>query len=234
MIRGAKRVLRVRVVMGLFLCALLCSQTSFALVSEDATITYDFRLFSDNGDWGTSGSMFGDSEFNITMDVSKNVLPTRETVNFVFHNNSGPAMGSVSITDIYFDDGTLLGISNVFNGTGVSFSRNATPGDLPDRSLLDPDFETTTGFSADSDSGPPGVSANGIQSGEELTILFDLRSGGLLSDIIRELNNGTLRIGLHVQSFPDGNSNVMVNVPEPASLMLLGLGSLVLARRRRR
>jgi hypothetical protein len=142
-------------------------------------------------------------------------------------------MGSVSVTDIYFDDGTLLGISQVINSAGVSFARNATPGDLPERNLLSPPFETTVGFSADSDSP---ITANGVQSGEMLTIEFDLKAGGLLSDVISEINDGTLRIGLHVQSFSDGSSEAMVNnaVPEPASLMLLGLGSLVLARRRKR
>ena len=221
----------VRVLTWLFFCALLLSQTSFALISEDAVLTYGFDLFSDNGDWGTSGSMFGDPEFNISVNVSKNVLPGGETVNFEFHNTSGPSMGDVSVTDIYFDDGTLLGISQVINSAGVSFARNATPGDLPDRNLLSPPFETTVGFSADSDSP---VSINGVQPGEMLTIEFDLKVGGLLSDVISEINDGTLRIGLHVQSFPDGQSEAMVNVPEPASLMLLGLGSLVLARRRKR
>ena len=231
MVRGAKRVVRVRVIMWLFLCALLLSQTSFALISEDAVLTYGFDLFSNNGDWGTGGSMFGDPDFNISVNVSKNVLPEGETVNFEFHNTSGLSMGDVSVTDIYFDDGTLLGISQVINSVGVSFTRNATPGDFPERNLLNPPFETTVGFSADSDSP---VSINGVQPGEMLTIEFDLKVGGLLSDVIEEINDGTLRIGLHIQSFPDGSSESMVNVPEPASLMLLGLGSLVLARRRKR
>ncbi len=232
MIGGAKGVRGVHVITWLFFCALILSQTSFALISEDAVLTYDFRLFSNNGNWGTSGSMFPDPELNISVNVFKNILPAGgETVSFEFHNNSGLSMGDVSVADIYFDDGTLLGISQVINSPGVVFSQLASPPNLPDAALLDPDFVTTTGFSADSD---PPASPNGINRDESLTIVFDLMAGGLLSDVINELNDGTLRIGLHVQSFPDGNSENMVNVPEPASLMLLGLGSLVLARRRRR
>jgi hypothetical protein len=88
---------------------------------------------------------------------------------FVF-TNTGPAASS--ITDVYFDDGTLLGISQVINGgPGVDFSQGASPGNLPGGNALSPAFETTAGFSADSN---PPVQPNGVNPGESLTILFFL------------------------------------------------------------
>src|SRR4051812_16812911 len=64
------------------------------------------------------------SQFScVVSDVSPGV------VNFRFLNNVGI---DSSICDIYFDDGTLLGISAVSDsGVGVAFHQFATPGDLP-------------------------------------------------------------------------------------------------------
>ncbi|MBX9793296.1 MAG: hypothetical protein K2Y02_03245 [Burkholderiaceae bacterium] len=51
--------------------------------------------------------------------------------------NVGPAASS--ITDVYFDDGTLLGIANVLNHGGVDFSQGASPANLPGGTIcLDP------------------------------------------------------------------------------------------------
>ena len=44
-------------------------------------------------------------------------------------SNLGPA--SSSITDVYFDDGSLLAIALVSNSPGVDFSQLASPANLP-------------------------------------------------------------------------------------------------------
>src|SRR5262245_45722553 len=77
-------------------------------------------------------------------------------VRFIFRNIGAAAM---SICDVYFDDGTLLGIASITNGGGVSFSQDADPGDLPGGNNANPDFEATAGFTADSDSP---VESNGV------------------------------------------------------------------------
>lgn len=162
--------------------------------------------------------------------------------------NVGPAASS--LTDIYFDDGTLLGIANVQNYSGVDFSQGASPANLPGGNGLSPAFVTTAGFSADSN---PPTSPNGVNPGEQLDVIFNLVAGKNYSDLIAGLNGQVLdiqgapalRIGLHAQSFASGQSAAFVNtavplesvsaVPLPGALPLLlaGMGLFGLAGRRK-
>jgi hypothetical protein len=132
-----------------------------------------------------------------------------DQVKFTFYNYGS---GQSSITDVYFADGTLLGISNILNSAGVDFEPEANPGDLPSGNTCAPDpFPTVTvGFSADSE---PPTQANGVNNslitppnGEWVGIEFDLVVGQTWDDVVTELEAGLLRIGIHVQGFADGNS----------------------------
>lgn len=148
--------------------------------------------------------------------------------------NVGP--NASSITGIYFDDGSLLGIASIAdNGAGVNFSTGATPGDLPGGNSISPQFETTAGFLADSDEP---VQPNGVNPGEFVSILFDLQAGKTFADTLTALqtpdfspNGLDLRIGVHVQGFEGGGSESFVNnpqpVPEPASMLgIMAFGAL--------
>jgi hypothetical protein len=166
------------------------------------------------------------------------VTAVGDQVLFTF-TNSGPLASS--ITDVYFDDGmlldaTLLGIASVINESGVAFSQGASPGDLPGGNTLDPAFQVTEGFLADSDSP---TQPNGVNPGESLGILFNLINGKTFEETLAALSSGELRIGIHVQGFASGGSESFVNnnpnpVPEPATLVFMGTGLLGLAAYRRR
>ncbi|MHB1012202.1 MAG: PEP-CTERM sorting domain-containing protein [Desulfobacteria bacterium] len=170
---------------------------------------YSFTNITNNGNTDVGGQL--------SVDVTGQV--------FTFYNNVGIAS---SITDVYFDDGgTLLGtFALTDSGTGVAFSSPATPGDLPGGNTIG--FVTEGDLSANSDSP---VSANGVNSSSEwLRITFNtLLNGNNADDILAALGDGSLRIGLHVQSIAlQGGSDSYVNngtpVPEPGTMMLLGSG----------
>ena len=144
--------------------------------------------------------------------------------------NSGPSASS--ITDVYFDDGALLGIATLIDANegiggdlGVDFMQGATPGNLPSGQNASPPFETTAGFLADSNSPVP---QSGVNPGEWLGIVFNLQPGSTFANVITDLTDGTLRIGMHVQDFSGGGSESFVNnpVPIPAAVWLFGSGLL--------
>jgi hypothetical protein len=133
-----------------------------------------------------------------------------EQVLFTFRN-LGP--NASSITDVYFDDGTLLGIANIINGSGVNFSQDASPPNLPAANDCPGGaFQTTAGFLADSD---PPAQPNGVNPGESLGVVFDLQAGKTFNDVLIDLSTGALRIGIHVQGYASGGSEAFVNNPPP-------------------
>ena len=194
-------------------------------VSAQAAFTYGFAPVTNSVATNVNA---GQAQLSVTVDAGSG--PNQAKFTF---NNSGPA--AMSITDVYFDDGTLLGIASIVNGTGVNFSQGATPGNLPGANGISPAFQTTAGFSADSN---PPVQPNGVNPGESLTIIFNLLPGKTFADTISALTTPTptnkLRIGIHVQGFANGGSESFVHlVPAPGAATLIGLAGLLAARRRR-
>lgn len=198
-----------------------------------ASTTYGFYGITLND---TSGAAVADGEASLSVEV---IDLGDDQVQFKFTNNS-----TSSLTDIYFDDGTLLGIASITgSGTGVSFSQVAAPGNLPGANEAEPPFVTTADFSADSD---PSVSLNGVTQGEWVGITFDLLSGKTYADTLAALSTQNadgsydLRIGLHVQSYPGGYSESFINNPVPVpeaetyAMMLAGLGLVGWVARRRK
>jgi hypothetical protein len=139
---------------------------------------------------------------------------------FTFRN-LGP--NASSITDVYFDDGTLLGIAALIDADqnsgdpDVDFSQGASPPDLPaGNNCPGGAFQTTAGFTADSD--PPMTQQNGVNPNESLGVIFNLQAGKTFNDVLIDLSTGALRIGIHVQGYASGGSESFVNnplTPEP-------------------
>ncbi|HBY60981.1 MAG TPA: hypothetical protein DEH78_14255 [Solibacterales bacterium] len=195
------------------------------------------------------------SNANLATQLKVNVADTAGGAQFTFYNNVGIAS---SITDIYFD---LPGASNTTpvpqtlllflspnaptitdSGAGVAFSDGASPPNLPRNNVPNPDFDSM--YSADSDSP---VSANGVSSSTEwVRFVFKYASGKDFDDVKDALNDGSLRIGLHVQSIGTASrSDAYINdpynppqqVPEPgtyAALIGAGMVAFLWIQRRRK
>lgn len=194
----------------------------FSLAAQALTI--DFYCITNN-----SAANCANGTAQLSVDVTSYGIGTGaggvDQVLFTF-NNTGSAQSTIS--EIYFDDGTLLGLAALIDRdtTGlatVDFSQGANPPDLPGGSSIWPAFEVTAGFLADADNPAPKW---GVSPGEWVGIVFDLQSGGDIADVIAELGDGRLRIGMHVINFANGGSESFVNnpVPVPAAIWLLGSG----------
>jgi hypothetical protein len=215
------------------------------MTATAALVTYGFDNIT-----STSATNVLTGETQLFMDVTDNGLLSNQ-VAFVFRN-VGPNLSS--ITQIYFDDGTLLGISSIINGTGVDFENANGTGNLPGGNTIDFD-DTGNLFSAEP---LPPTQPNGVNPGEQVSIIFDLINGQSFTNVIAALDLGLanpgvdvvggLRVGFHVQGFGDGGSESFVNggcvencgpddpgsIPEPGTLALLGLGLMGLAARARK
>ncbi len=179
-------------------------------------------------------------------------------VKFRFRNE-GPVHSS--ITGIWFDDGSLLGIERIIDmetigdpdpctidgHVDVDFEPDGNQ-NLPGGNEMEHPFVAIKGFTVKSDTPPPkwGVESSDPCTASEyqdqwVQIEFELEGGQTLEDVLTELLTGdpypTLRVGLHVQSF-NGNgtsSESYVNgIPEPTTICLFGLGSLALLRKRKK
>src|SRR5262245_39436002 len=227
--------------LALMLVVALCAAKASAAVILH-TETYGFTRITNNGNTNVASQL--------TVDV--NQLDNGK-VEFRFFNDVGVAS---SITDVYFDDGTLLGIASISDsGAGVAFTAPASPANLPGGNGNPINFQTSQNFSAESDMP---VMANGVDSSSEwVSIVFNLINGKTYDDTIDAIqwgldhpNNSTdgLRIGIHVQAIGlTGGSDSYINgdhppgnddqsVPEPLSLAIwsLGLGCVGLVGMRRR
>ena len=162
---------------------------------------------------------------------------------FTFYN-TGPEQ--CAITDIYFDDGTLIdGTLDVItpDSTEVSFLEVDTgPFNLP-AGLADIGFETTEMFYANYENGYD--HELGVDPTEWVSILFTLQGDQDYTSVIDDLTDLTLRIGIRVQDFDaplpgdsDGDEqyvNNSVPIPAPGAILLgsMGIGLVGWLRRRK-
>lgn len=183
----------------------------------NAAVVYPLEVFT------SDSSHYDYPNINLFVELS----PQQDKVDFTFYNES---LLKSSVARIYFDTDRFLDeIVAITEGPGTSFSQPAIPHNLPAGDTLDPPFVTTEGFSIGSNVPRP---HNGVNAGQWVRITCDLTDGGSFEDVVNELNNGALRIGAHIIALPCGASQSAVTVPEPTTVALLGLGTLVLLIKR--
>ena len=201
------------------LCVVLC----FSFVVNGAYVTtLGFKNITANDAVNAAAG-----EAGLFLDVySQSGSAGVEQVRFVFRNES--SAGGV-IRRIYFEDDSLLaGAQIVDSPLAVDFEEGFGSNNLPGGNSIVPKFETTRSFLALSPAPKRGVGVS-----EQVGIIFDLQTSQDINDILSDLETKEFRVGLHVISFINGKSESFINdIPEPITVALLGLGGLLIRRKK--
>lgn len=169
----------------------------------------------------------------LTLDVTGSTIFTESgdvfaSVLFAVRND-GSIDGGARIHEVYWDFTTSDLLTNMIMPTG--WSSPANPDNLPGGNEISPNFTADIG----ADNGPGDF--------PDVTEVFQF--DGIFDDVITALNDGSLRVGLHVggidgsldesDSFATGSPPPPSNpVPEPSTVILLGSGLLGLVYLRKR
>jgi hypothetical protein len=127
--------------------------------------------------------------------------------------NAGPE--EVTIKEVYFDDGVLLDIAQLFDlndgiggnlgESGVDFEEGADPPNLPAANCVVPSFGTLEFFaSLDAQNPAPKL---GIGAGESLGVLFTLLPDRNFGDLVSGLEDGVVRVGVHAGSYENSDGS---------------------------
>ena len=166
------------------------------------------------------GDTPGDAYAN-NFEVNVKAVNGTKLVVFDIFNYGNAAAPSMFISKVFFDDNNnyLSGPSVNFSNIGqVGFSGGASNDQLP---------QGGNGFTTDyafSHVGPG--NEYGIQGGEKLGLSFVAD----YNNVIAALNDGTLKLGLHVQALPNGASDSYISssstntqdTPEPLTMLAAG------------
>ena len=138
----------------------------------------------------------------------------------IFNSGNNAAAPNMFISKVFFDDNGYLSAPSLYgtNVGEVSFSGGPSNDQLPQGGN---DFTTDYAFSRN----PGPGNAGGIQGAESFPVSFR----GDYVNIIAALNSGALRVGLHVQSLPNGSDSYIStssantqDTPEPLTMLAAG------------
>lgn len=196
----------------LLLVAIAATASSYC-----SAATFSFEQITSNGT--------ENPEAQLSVDVSD----SGGQVLFEFFNNNISGALASRISEVYWDDdsglltnGPVVDASTTSAGVDLS-AIPASPSNLPSGNIAN--------FIAELSAGRVMAASNGVDPGEVAGFLFD----GNANQVITAMQNGNLRLGMHVISIGNGGqSESFVSVPEPSVLAMLtaGLFGIGLLRKR--
>jgi hypothetical protein len=213
--------------------------------AAEAAVTFGFTRISAN----SPQNIF--SQLSVEVEAGPSNFG-QDQIDFTFYNATGGQASS--ITDIFFDDqgpgyslfqpsspSVLQNVSKTNFGTPEN-----VPNNLPYATNISPAFVTSSvpiSLSAGSEPEMPHAFAlaAGMNPGESVTVRIGLATGKTLADVLAALQSGDLRIGLFAQGLPGSTPNDsyvnwtvpdevpvgQIVLPEPASMAIWGLGSIL-------
>ena len=144
-------------------------------------------------------------------------------VSFLLRNVGSEELSAIQL---FFDDGdgVLGALLSVLDGSGVEFIDGGKPDNLKGGKKID--FQANRFASAEKP-----TKANGVDTGEELLLVFALAGTNTLEDVIAAIESEGLRLGINAKK---AYVSAPSTVPEPGALCLLALGGAAawVARRR--
>ncbi|WP_062295800.1 hypothetical protein [Nostoc piscinale] len=202
--------------------------TSWLIATPAQAVTFKFDNITHNS---LVNETAGESQLFLDVtNASGNDTGTALSASQVLFKFSNPVGGAASsITQIYFDYSkswtdlfkglaTTNGITS--SGSGVKFEQSTGNLNLPGGNNVN--FSADFGVEAKSQGG---VAKNGVDPGEYVSVLFDLKSDKTLQDVLNSMNNRSLRAGFHVQAFANGGSEAFVNLPSTTGTGTTGTGT---------
>jgi hypothetical protein len=195
----------------------------FFAVPAMAAFTYGFVNVSGNNSYNAQVG-----EDQLYMLVDEVTVNGDSFANFTF-GNTGPVPTAVAV--IYFDDyddDFFLGNPDYMENDAETAFEYMSGGTMPAWNQVNPSFEKPADFSFAAKNPAP---FNGINADESWMVRMNYNS--TYSQLIKALNDGSLRVGMHVRAFPNGGSEAFVNTPDivppgiipaPSALLLAGLG----------
>lgn len=146
---------------------------------------------------------------------------------FTFTNNCD---SDGVLSRIFFMKNELMTFNSIDDQSdGVAFSRpNGKNAMLPGGRHLG--FTPHNTFSVNA---VPPRPHNGLHFEDYVSILFDLTGETSFDDLIAEIDGQSLGIGIHTQALPGSGSASFTTIPEPLTLSLLGIGTLLIRNKRR-